>query len=207
MNKCKQLTAALTLGMALMAAVTSANAAVITFGTDSVDRLDLAGAQTEDGFEYSTNTSGWEITSARGNAPAALVTFFNDEGSTLGDTLDIAKSDGGLFLFDSVDFRGQDGADSEQVRLIGILDMIEIFTIDLIATNDLFQNRLGAIVDSGMAGNIDLLRLEVLSNVGQTMILDNFTFSDVNAQPVNAPTSLFLLASGMVLLLNIKRKL
>ena len=80
----------------------TANATIITFGNSNLDRLDLAGVQTEGNFSYSAFGDGWELQNSFANPGASLTTFFNGQGGEVGDEITFFNTNGALFSFESV---------------------------------------------------------------------------------------------------------
>ena len=173
-----------------------AGAEVIDF-VQVIDRLDQAGTQTEGNFQYrATVGEGWEIFSnlpGDGNPPPALSTFYNDEGSDVGDTLEIAAVGGGLFEFASVDARSGFGSSADIVALNGYLNGVLTQTGVLTSTTTTFQT-----AASGFTAPIDLLRV-VVTQEGTTgsLILDNVVVTVV-PEPASALTAA---VAGLLVLL------
>lgn len=91
-------------GAILTTSVSMASAATITFGSSNIDRLDVAGVQVEDGFQFEAVVgTGWEITDNRTTSNSHLTTFNNGEASAVDDAVEFRPVNGGLFLFNSVD--------------------------------------------------------------------------------------------------------
>ncbi len=188
--------------LASLTAVSGVGAQTVMFGASSLDHLGSAGTQTEAGFDYTATGAGWEIESVYGNPNSALVTFFNGEGSTLGDKVDFTRNGGGLFNFDSVDFRTLLNSNSDQVILTGFLAGSPVGSLALNTSSISFQT-----VASGIAGPLDLLRVEVtfVSN-SNALILDNLVFRAGEASAVPEPAAVSLLGAGSVCLLALRRR-
>ena len=170
-----------------------ATAATITFGNVPVDLLQNAGAQNEAGFTYQAFGAGWELETNFSNPGAALATFFNGQGTTLGQRVDITRSGGGLFTFDAVDWRTVLDANSDDVVITGFLGGVAQGTLALTGSTTAFQT-----AAFGFSGPIDLLRVQVsLVSGNNALILDNFVVDAANV-PVPEPTSMLLLGSGLL---------
>jgi hypothetical protein len=172
-------------GVALMLVGASVNAATITFGETYIDRLDLAGPQIEGDYTYQAFGEGWEIQEDEfGNPPAALVTFWNDEGAVSGDYVDLYRTDGDTFYLQQLDYWSRDPEyRSNFVTVTGYQDgsIVGEFVIGQ-ATIDPFLT-----VTSSFGGAVDLLRLSV-SGGGSATTIDNIALTAV---PVPAAVWLF----------------
>lgn len=171
-----------------------AAAAVVTFQNLVIDQLSTTGVHTEAGFNYEATIGlGWEIQGIVGNPPSALATFFDDQASSVGDTVEFTKVGGGQFNFDSVDWRTLDDFSvNDQVSIVGYLSGSPTYTLVLNALSVPFQTAV-----SGFGGPIDLLKVEVTST-GNARFLDNFTFSDVDTAAVPEPASLSIWGLGLI---------
>jgi hypothetical protein len=169
-------------------------AATITFGVADVDRLDLVGPIDEGAFRYqATNGDAWEITSARGDPPSALATFWDVQDSNVGDTLDLSLAGGGAFFFGGLDYATKDDHAVDQVRITGFLGAVPIAMLVLSTPTTSFAH-----VGSGFADMaIDLLRIEVIVDGDHTMFLDNLKVTPLSEAP--EPASLTLLATGLTI--------
>jgi len=170
-------------------------AGVITFGTSAVDRLDLAGPQSEGLFTYeATSGDGWELITASGNPPAALATFFNGTASNTGDTVEFYRTDGGRFTFDSVDHRTFSSNNSDDLLFSGYLGgaLIETLLLDF-ASFPSFQT-----ISAGFSGEIDRLTLQKVDAPGMSgALIDNLVLTPVGGvTPVPEPSSIVLLGIG-----------
>ncbi len=168
-------------------------AEIITFGTVG-HVLTNDGPLTEGSFTYeATVGTGWEIQTTFGNPVAALATFFDNESSQESDEVKFARTDGGLFTFDSVDFLSLSSPLSanppDQLLFSGFLGSSLIGTLPL-EYSSTFQT-----VSSGISGAIDRLMLNVTfhSSVGSGAIVDNLVLT-----PVPEPSAfvLWLLAGA-----------
>lgn len=182
-----------------------ANASLLTFEHLIIDRLDLAGVQTEGDFSYLAVGFGWEVIDFPGwrppigNPPSALSTFGSgpiSESPLEGDYVDIFLTEGGLFSFNSVDFRtaltGQYG-NSDDVTIFGLLNGIEVDSLDLFDSSLLFLT-----VDSGFTNPIDTLRVQIaLHGHSDAMVLDNFNLTPSRAP---LPASVQLVMLGLAVL-------
>ena len=170
---------------------------LITFENLAIDRLDLVGPINEGAFTYqATVGEGWEIQQVFGNSPSALVTFFNDERSQLGDKFTISLTGGGLFTFQSVDYRTITGSDSDQLTISGFLGgfVTDVLAIDTSTTTFLT-------LPSGFSGPIDLLQVEVTFLGNNAVVLDNF-----NVKPIPEPSSSLLVAFSALGLASFSRR-
>lgn len=164
-------------------------ASVLTFGNTNVDRLDLAGTQSEDSFSYTASGAGWELETTYGHPGAALATFFNGEGSSVGNTVDIMLTGGGLFTFDSVDWKTV-GIPGDDVVLEGFLSGGLVDSLTLSADSRAW------VTAGGFGGPVDLLRVRITGGLGNSaMVLDNVNLTIVDHVP--APASLTLIALGL----------
>lgn len=181
------------LAILLLSAV-QARADVITFGTGNTDQLGSAGPQVEGAYTYQATGDGWEIENALGNPPSALATFFNGEISSLGDSVEFSRTDGGDFNFDSVDY-STIGTQFDQLLFSGYLNgnLVDTIHIDA-ATAGLADFHTVA----GFGGPIDQLVVSI-DHIGDfprgAMLLDNLTLSS-DAAAVPEPSSIALLAIG-----------
>jgi hypothetical protein len=158
----------------IVAVCAPARANVITFGTQNVDHLIAAMSQTEGLFTYqATAGQGWEITNSYGNPPATLTTFFNGEPALVGDTVEIRRTGGGTFNFNSVDFRTINSSGSDRVAITGLLGAVPAGTLTLATSTTSYQT-----VPSGFAGSpIDLLRVQVTFDGNNALLMDNFVLT------------------------------
>lgn len=181
----------------LVALVQPAAAEVISFGTQSVDELSLAGPQTEGSFQYVATGLGWDLVNdARfGNPPASLATVFNGNGPTIGDKVDFTLVSGGLFTFDSVDFQTRFSSNSHDVTLRGFRNGSQVGALLLNNSTLTYQT-----VTSGISAPLDLLRVEYSGTpLGNALFLDNLRVS-----PIPEPATLAALL-GMVWLRRSRR--
>ena len=181
-------------GAAAVAIVVSfpaaALAATITFGNGPVDQLQNAGPQTEAGFTYEATGLGWELEVLISNGGAALATFFNGEGAATGQRVDIALTGGGLFTFQSVDWRTVLGDNSDDVSISGFREGVLVGGLLLLGSPTAFETF------AVPFGPIDLLRVEVFAASGNNaLILDNFVL-----EPVSAPEPTAMVLFGTALL-------
>ncbi len=176
----------------LVAMAGQVQAGLITFGTSNVDRLDLAGPQTEDGFTYeATIGDGWELQTTFGNPPAALTTFFNGEGAGVGDTVVFGAVGGGLFTFDSVDFRTISNANSDGILFTGSLGGSPTETLLLNFSTTSFSN-----IASGFTGLMDQLTLTIVTDGSNAALIDNLALTPAAASVVPEPASLAIFGIG-----------
>jgi hypothetical protein len=178
--------------------------AFVTFGSQNIDLLVNAGPQNEAGFTYqAVSGTGWEVINALGNTPSSLVTFFNDQGSSVGDTVLLTRTGGGLFTFAGVDWRTISGGGSDDVAIEGLLNGNVVGTLSLTGSNTAFQT-----VASGFAGTqIDTLRVRVSGGTGSNaLLLDNFNVTVAGPTAVPAPASLALVGLGAVGLAGLARR-
>lgn len=171
----------------------SASANLITFEDLSIDRLDLAGVQTEGEFSYVATGIGWEVVSSRGNPPSMLATFWNDEDSATNDFVEIFMNNGGLFYFNSFDFAtptDRDRAPADDVRFIGYVGGVEIDRFRIDVDTVVFRPR-----DPRFEMPIDLLRVQVARKYGFAgTFLDNLSVTP----EVSVPGSGLLLGVGLL---------
>ena len=183
----------------VLLSVTGASAAdVITFDNLSIDHLVNAGPQVEGAFQYQATIGlGWEVQNLFGNPASALATFFNGEGSNVGDTVEITKVGGGTFTFNSVDYATFGTTNSDQVTITGYLNGVAEGSLAITSSTPSPNDFVTAA--SGFGGLIDDLKV-VVSFTGNSnaMDLDNFTF---NSAVVPEPSSVFILGLGAVSLL------
>lgn len=165
-------------------------AAVITFGNSAIDRLDLVGTQTEGVFSYTASGDGWELQTLFGNPGASLTTFFNTQDADVGDTVDITRTGGGQFTFDSVDWRTITGSNSDDLVMEGFLSG------GLVASLVLSGSSTTWVAAGGFGGPVDLLRVRVTGDGANAMLLDNVTLT-VPASAVPEPAGLALMALGL----------
>jgi hypothetical protein len=160
-----------------------ARADVVTFGTQNVDHLIAAMSRTEGLFTYqATVGQGWEITTSYGSPPAALATFFNDETSVLGDTVEIRRAGGGTFTFSSVDYRTIFTTGNDHVAITGLLGVTPVGVLALTTGTTSFQT-----TPSGFdASPIDLLRVQVSLKGSNTVLMDNFVLTLPEPEPATA---------------------
>ncbi|MEZ5502174.1 MAG: hypothetical protein R3E50_05785 [Halioglobus sp.] len=180
--------------------IDTTTASILTFEHLVIDRLDLAGTQTEGDFSYLAVGPGWEVIDYPGwrppigNPPSALSTFGSgpiEQSPVAGDYVDIFLTAGGFFSFNSVDFRtaltGKYG-NSDDVTLIGLIDGVPVDTLDLFDSSLQFLT-----VDSGFTKPINRLRVQIaISGHSDAMILDNFNMTP--SIPIPATLSLFAIA-------------
>ena len=163
---------------------------IITFGTVG-HVLANDGPLTEGSFTYeATVGTGWEIQTTFGNPVAASATFFGNESSQESDEVKFARTDGGLFTFDSVDFLSLSSplsANPPDQLLSSVLRKSLIGTLPL-EYSSTFQT-----VSSGISGAIDRLMLNVTfhSSVGSGAIVDNLVLT-----PVPEPSAFVLWLSA-----------
>lgn len=169
------------------------DAAVITFSNKSLDPLLSSGPQSEAGFTYEATVGiGWEVTTEEGNGPSALVTFYNGENGAVGDRVEFSRNGGGLFSFDSIDFRTILESGSDQVTIRGLLGGVETESLVLNTSSLSYQTVL-----SGFTTVIDLLRVEISDDGGNAMVLDNLVLTEVaSPSAVPEPGTLALLSLG-----------
>ena len=197
---------ALALALAPSAAAPAAAAAaateILTFGTEAVDELYLAGVRTEGSFQYHASGVAGELLAdpdrpEYGNPPASLVTAYNGDGPTVGDFVGITAIGGGgggggdgAFTFDSIDFRTIFAADSMDVSLTGSLAGSPVGVLNLTTSTTTFQTV------AGFAGEIDLLRITLTAaglGADNAMILDN-----IHLTPVPEPSSAAAITAAVV---------
>ena len=182
-------------GAALLLALSSGGMAnVISFGTDAVDELHVAGVVTEGAFQYQATGLGWELVNdperpERGNPPASLATVYNGDGPTVGDRVDFSLIGGGLFTFASVDFRTTTAAAAMDVSLTGYLGASPVGLLNLTDSSETFQTVL-----SGFDDPIDLLRVSLTQQGNDAMFLDNLIVT-----PIPEPAALLLAALALTL--------
>ena len=167
----------------------AAGAAVITFGTQELDDLQSAGVRTEGAFRYQASGAGWDLAPV-GNPSAALATVWSGPGPAIGDTVDVTAVGGGLFTFDSIDFRGANDGECHDLILRGYLAGVASGdALSLTGSPVAFQT-----VPSGFAGPVDLLRIELTGFLGASaLITDNIRVTPV-PEPASLLTGLLLLA-------------
>ena len=173
------------------------SADLVTFGFESVDRLVDLGPQFEGDFTYTATVGeGWELQEMFSVDGAALVTFFNEEGSSVGDTVELAEVNGSLFTFDSLQFSTISPSDSDDVNIIGLRDgnVVDSVLLDFSSTN--------FIEVDGFVAPIDRLQIVVTSVGFNAAILDNI---ELNVVP--EPTvSVFMLAVWMATSVNRRKR-
>lgn len=179
----------------------TASAATLTFGNADVDKLNTQGVRTEAGFQYQATTgAGWELQTVYAQGGAALTTFFNGEGSAVGDRVEFSKVGGGVFSFDSIDYRTIQSSDGDNVTITGFLNNAVVSFIGLGPGTTTF------LTAAGFAGAIDMLRIEVSTTGNNAMLFDNLVLGDVRQQPLPIPGSLALVALGLAGLAVAKRR-
>lgn len=165
-------------------------ASTFDFGTDSVDRLDLNGPLTQDGFEGAATGDGWEAQTLFSMGGAALTTFFNGQGSDVGDTFELTRTDGDVFGFGGLAWRTISGDDSDQVLVEGLAGG---FVTGSLALTESSTDFLFAGGNAGF-GLIDTLRFTVTFDGSNAMLFDDVIL-DTAAVPL--PASLPLLIGGI----------
>ena len=176
----------------------SARADLITFGTSDIDRLDLAGTQTEGAFNYTAFGDGWELQTVFGNPPAALVTYFNDEGSTAGNSVFFSRNNGGLFSFTSVDFRTILDNTSDTIEFTGVRNGIVTGTLAVSFSTTSFQTLL-----SNFSDPIDTLVIQVIGEGTNAAVFDNLVLNPV---AIPEPTACLVLGGLAALLAGTSRQ-
>ena len=202
----------------LLSSVAAAD--LITFGTGAIDGLLAAGAQTEGSYTYEAlSGDGWDvgdvypadhpfpgvnpIGSEVGNPGSALATFFSfpPDGS-VGSTVEIRRTDNGLFEFNSVDWRTVLASNTDAVDIIGYLGNDVKGTLSLNGSSTTY-----ATAASGFATEA-LTRLEIVQTAdavppppAAAMLLDNF-----NLTLVPEPATFSLAALAGVLILSTRRR-
>jgi hypothetical protein len=182
--------------MAASTAVVRAD--IITFGSSDIDRLDLAGTQTEGAFSYTSFGEGWELQTEFGNPPAALVTFFNDEGPMVGDSVFFSMTNGGLFSFASVDFATAQSIGSDQVEFTGVRNGVVTDTLVLSFSSTTFQT-----IQSNFSSSIDTLVIQVTNVNSNGAIFDNLV---VNPVAIPEPTAFAAFSAIAVVMMSICRR-
>ncbi|GLR70577.1 hypothetical protein [Agaribacter marinus] len=181
---------------ALIFTVTSVNATIITFGDNNVDRLDLAGVQSENDFSYSAFGDGWELQDVFGNPGASLTTFFNRQGGDVGDEITFFNNNGDLFSFGSVDWRTiNDSGTNDFVIFQGFLGGALVDSLVLDGANENFTNI------AGFGGALDQLTLTITRDGRNALLIDNLNLTTVKV-PESSMAMLFLI--GLVTLLRRK---
>ena len=175
----------------------TANATIITFGNSNLDRLDLAGVQTEGNFSYSAFGDGWELQISFANPGASLTTFFNGQGGEVGDEITFFNTNGALFSFESVDWRTLDNTGSNDFVIFqGFLGgaLVDSLVIDGATTNFTAL--------TGFGGPLDELKLTITRDGANALFIDNLALSTVD---VSEPSMAVLFLIGLAALL--RRKL
>lgn len=178
----------------LLAWSSLSNASTITFGTNNVDRLDLAGTQVEDGFAYTASGAGWELQNTFAQAGSALTTFFNGEGSSSSQLVSIVKVGGGTFTFQSLDFSTISFANNDQVLVTGLLNNVAVGSLNL----NFGQPGAFLTVASGFSASIDELRISVTPSFVTASFIDNVVLGSVTAVPEPEIYAMMLAGLGIL---------
>jgi hypothetical protein len=169
----------------------TSRADIITF--DSLNIVPFTGSETEGAFTYKViSGSQWGISNLAGNPASCLSTGPNAPPSP-GDEIDFFLTGGGLFTFDSIDFRGfQNGSQSDTVNLIGEVGGVQTQELaNFSSTSNTWQTKL-----PGFSAPIDTLRI-IIASAGETDLeLDNLVFTPTTTA-VPEPASLTLLGLGV----------
>ncbi|MBT5230788.1 MAG: hypothetical protein HOM11_11010 [Methylococcales bacterium] len=177
----------------------SAFASVITFENKVIDRLDLAGVQTEGDVSYQAFGEAFELTDRNQVSNSFLATRFNLENPVLGDHIDFTMS-GHLFKFVQLDFASSPFNDTDDVTVRGFLNdtLVGEVLIDL-DSPDRFEY-LTAL--STFSSPINLLSIEITRvGNGGGIRLDNIELISA----VSLPSSLSMFGLGMLLFAARKR--
>jgi hypothetical protein len=169
----------------------SGRAGMITFGTQNIGPP-LTGSHSEGAFTYKViSGSQWEIIAGPGNPGSEL-----DSGSispSSGDEIDFYLTGGGLFTFDSFDYRKFGGTlTGDTANFIGEVGGVQTQELsDFGASSTTWQTK-----SLGFSAPIDLLRI-VIATPGKTDLeLDNLVFTQVSTATPE-PASLTLLGLGV----------
>jgi hypothetical protein len=165
-----------------------ASAAVITFGSQSIDHLDQAGTKTEAGFKYTAFGVEWELQTSFAQSGAALATVFNGVPPLAGSRVDIVSSTAAQFVFSSIDWKTTVTFNANDVVVEGFLGASLVGSLSLTGENTSFQTA------TGFGGPIDLLRIRVTNGSGSAMIFDNVVLNAPAAVPEPATLALAGLA-------------
>jgi hypothetical protein len=172
----------------------SAFASVITFENKVIDRLDLAGVQTEGDVSYQAFGEAFELTDRNQVSNSFLATRFNLESPVLGDHIDFTMS-GDLFKFVQLDFASSPINDTDDVTVKGFRNNILVgkMLIDIDSPDDkVYLTALSTFVSP-----IDLLSIEVTRvGNGGGIRLDSIELISV----VPLPPSIALFGLGVFLL-------
>lgn len=169
----------------------SAHSALITFGDDNLDRLDLAGAQTEDGFSYTATGEGWELQNTFGSPGASLATFFNVEGALLGDSISFVHTAGSLFSFDAIDWRSINmNGDNDHVLIEGFNGGALVDSLSITGVNTSFSTL------TGFGGLLDALTITISFDGPNALLFDNLALTTVTSNAIPEPQIGLLMLLG-----------
>ena len=190
---------------ALFVSIVSAKAATVTIDFGEYSDMDFESPDTysEDNFTFTAESgSEYAIYLPDGTVPSPTGnTLVVGYGAAVGDndTISIKRNNGGLFTFDSVDYRSatyfQDptfslssGYVSDGVNLVGLVDDVVVFTIFVDSSVDVWDT-----LYSQYSNWIDELQIVGASQGDTPLYLDNFVFSEV---PLPAAIWMFIAGLG-----------